>query len=165
MIHENSGVRCARATGRKRRVCGNREMAWLVKDMSAELEAWGHLAGVEKSWREVNHRSKGFPRTRITKRSCAVECGRGPVSVGAFFFLSFSHPESCLKIKIIVGKCDVLGWEERAAGPREEKRKKKKIKRRKKGKTEIFFLENERMKKCQNEKPQKMEKTRKIEKC
>ena len=34
-------------------------------------------------------RSEGFPRTRITKRSCACDCGRGPVSVGAFF-LSFS---------------------------------------------------------------------------
>ena len=33
-------------------------------------------------------RSEGFPRTRITKRSCACDCGRGPVSVGAFFFLS-----------------------------------------------------------------------------
>ena len=37
----------------------------------------------------VHHcRSEGFPRTRITKRSCACDCGRGPVSVGAFF-LSF----------------------------------------------------------------------------
>ena len=32
------------------------------------------------------HRSEGFPRTRITKRSCACDCGRGPVSIGAFFF-------------------------------------------------------------------------------
>ena len=32
-------------------------------------------------------RSEGFPRTRITKSSCACDCGRGPVSVGAFFFL------------------------------------------------------------------------------
>ena len=34
-------------------------------------------------------RSDGFPRTRISKRSCACDCGRGPVSVGALFFLSF----------------------------------------------------------------------------
>ena len=34
-------------------------------------------------------RSEGFPRTRITKRSCACDCGRGPVSVGACI-LSFS---------------------------------------------------------------------------
>ena len=34
-------------------------------------------------------RSEGFPRTRITKRSCACDCRRWPVSVGAFFFLSF----------------------------------------------------------------------------
>ena len=34
-------------------------------------------------------RSEGFPRTRITKSSCACDCGRGPVSVGAFFFLFF----------------------------------------------------------------------------
>ena len=33
-------------------------------------------------------RSEGFPRTRITKMSCACDCGRGLVSVGAFFFLS-----------------------------------------------------------------------------
>ena len=32
-------------------------------------------------------RSEGFPRTRMTKRSCACNCGRGPVSVDAFFFL------------------------------------------------------------------------------
>ena len=35
------------------------------------------------------------------------------VSVGAFFFLLlssfFSHPESCLKIEIFVGKSNVLG--------------------------------------------------------
>ena len=33
------------------------------------------------------NRSEGFPRTRKTKSSCACDCGRGPVSVGAFFFL------------------------------------------------------------------------------
>ena len=32
-------------------------------------------------------RTEGLPRTRITKKSCACDCGRGPVSVGAFFFL------------------------------------------------------------------------------
>ena len=51
-----------------------------------------------KCWNSANYlcRSEGFPRTRITKRSCACDCGRGPVSVGAFFrsfvrsfFLSF----------------------------------------------------------------------------
>ena len=31
-------------------------------------------------------RSEGFPRTRITKSSCACDCGRKPDSVGAFFF-------------------------------------------------------------------------------
>ena len=74
------------------------------------------------------NRSEGFPRTRITKKSCACDCGRGNVSVGAFFFLSsfsfflsffllssffflsfFSHAESHLKIKIFVRKSDVLG--------------------------------------------------------
>ena len=30
---------------------------------------------------------RGFPRTRITKSSCACDCGREPVYVGAFFFL------------------------------------------------------------------------------
>ena len=33
------------------------------------------------------HWSEGFPRTRITKMSRACDCGRGHVSVGAFFFL------------------------------------------------------------------------------
>ena len=33
------------------------------------------------------HRSEVFPRTRKTKRSCACDCGRGPVSVGSFFLL------------------------------------------------------------------------------
>ena len=61
--------------------------------------------------------SDGLPCTRITKMSCACNCGRGPVSVGAFSFLSFfSHPEPCLKIKIVVGKSDVL---RRAPGARE----------------------------------------------
>ena len=36
------------------------------------------------------YRSEGFPRTRVTKRSCACDCGRGPVSVGAFFFILLS---------------------------------------------------------------------------
>ena len=38
-------------------------------------------------------RSEVFPRTRMTKRSCAYDCGREPVSVGAFpsfFFLLLS---------------------------------------------------------------------------
>ena len=72
-----------------------------------------------------NDSNEGFPRTRITKRSCACDCGRGPVSVGAFFlllssffpfFFFFPHPESCSKIKISAGKSDVLG--EGLGGPR-----------------------------------------------
>ena len=57
---------------------------------------------------------RGF-HARETKRSCACDCGRRPVSVGAFFILLlllsffFSHPESCLEIKIFVRKSDVLG--------------------------------------------------------
>ena len=35
----------------------------------------------------ADYRSEVFPRMRITKRSCACDCGRRPVSVGAFFFL------------------------------------------------------------------------------
>ena len=31
-----------------------------------------------------------FPRKRATKRSCACDCGRGPVSVGTLFFLFLS---------------------------------------------------------------------------
>ena len=86
---------------------------------------------------------KGFPRTRITKRSCACDCGRGPVSVGAFFLRSFlffsflffsflfssllfssllfssllfSHPDSCLKTKIFVGKALFFGGPEEPRG-------------------------------------------------
>ena len=40
--------------------------------------------------------SEGFPRTRITKSSCACDCGRGPVSVGAFFLSSFFFFSSSL---------------------------------------------------------------------
>ena len=36
-----------------------------------------------------NCRGAGFPRTRMAKSSCACDCGRGPDSVGAFFFLAF----------------------------------------------------------------------------
>ena len=36
---------------------------------------------------DENSRSEGFPRTRMTKSSCACDSGRGLVSVGAFFFL------------------------------------------------------------------------------
>ena len=36
------------------------------------------------------HRSEGSPRTRMTKSSFACDCGKGPVSVGAFFFLRLS---------------------------------------------------------------------------
>ena len=68
------------------------------------------------------------------KSSRARDCGRGPVSVGAFFFLLssifsllsslffllssifFSHPKSCLKIKIFVGRSDVSGRERGAPG-------------------------------------------------
>ena len=54
-------------------------------------------------------RSEGFPRTRITQISCACDCGKGPVSVGTFFFLlSFFFLPSSL-IEIFVGKSDVLG--------------------------------------------------------
>ena len=34
-------------------------------------------------------RSEGVPRKRLIKKFCACDCGRGPVSVGAFFFPSF----------------------------------------------------------------------------
>ena len=74
-------------------------------------------------------RSEGLPRTRITNSSYACDCGGEPVSVGAFFFLSsffFFHPESCLKIKIVVGKSDVLG-EHREGPGRGEMKKKEKI--------------------------------------
>ena len=37
-----------------------------------------------KRW--SHRRSEGFPRTRISKKSCACDCGRGPVFVGVFFF-------------------------------------------------------------------------------
>ena len=56
-------------------------------------------------------RSDWFPHTQIRKSSCAYDCGRGSVSVDAFFFLLilsssffFSHPESCFQIEISVGK-------------------------------------------------------------
>ena len=75
----------------------------------------------------LGDRSEGFPRTQFVALS--VRSGRGPVSGGAFSFLSFflsfflpsflsfflpffSHPESYLKIKILVGKIghsNVLG--------------------------------------------------------
>ena len=59
-----------------------------------------------KSAPRTNGQSEGFPRTRLTKWSCACDCGSGFVSVSPFFFLLlssffFSHPESCLKIKIL----------------------------------------------------------------
>ena len=90
-------------------------------------------------------RSEGFPRTRLTKRSCACDCEREPASVGAFFFLSsfflsffllsffFSHPESSLKIKIFAGKNDVLG--SARGGRRGQRKKKKKTKNKRTKKT------------------------------
>ena len=81
------------------------------------------------------NRSEWVPRTRITKRSCACDCGRGPVSAGAFFrsffFLSSSlTPDSCLKIKIFVGKSDVL-WRPEGAPGEEGGRNEKTWKKRK----------------------------------
>ena len=101
------------------------------RTLSPVSERWGALGELEVSgtpwllpflgvevffWRRVVQlcRSEGFPRTRITKSSCACDCGRGLVS-SFFFFLVlpssflpfflfssffFSHPVSCLKIKI-----------------------------------------------------------------
>ena len=80
---------------------------------------------------------RGFHARDKQKRSCACDCGRGLVSVGAFFLLLsfFSQPESCLKIKIFVGKKgDVLG---RAWGGDFFLKKKNKIKN-KKWKNEKF---------------------------
>ena len=73
---------------------------------SRQMECWQEVVG--SKWKEIafvvvgwmlevgcrrllvaGRRSEGFPRTRITKRSCACDCGRGLVSVDAFFFLSF----------------------------------------------------------------------------
>ena len=51
----------------------------------------------ETFWKRIASfcRSEGFPRTRLTKRSCACYCGSGPVPVGTFFFfLSFALNES-----------------------------------------------------------------------
>ena len=103
-------------------------------------------------------RSEWFPRTRKTKRSCACDCGRRPVSVGAFFFSlafffrSLSHPESRLKIKIYVGNSDVLGvpGEElvRAPGGRSGGRRRPWKKKRKKYKNE----KNEKMKRKRRKK-------------
>ena len=67
-------------------------------------------------------RSEGFPRTRITKRSCACDCGRGRVSVGAFFFLSFFFLLSCLtqgralKLRFVLEKAMFWAGPGRALG-------------------------------------------------
>ena len=56
-----------------------------------------------------------------------TEIGRGPVTVGEFSLLLpsysfFSHPQSCLKIRICEGKSDVSGEEEgRGETPEEER--------------------------------------------
>ena len=66
-------------------------------------------------------RSEGFPRTRTTTSSCACDCGSGPVSV-----------ELCLKIKMFVGKSDVLGgpgespWRSRGGGKKKWTKEEKK---------------------------------------
>ena len=86
-----------------------------------------------------NSRSEGVPRTRLTKRSCACDCGKGNVFVGAFFLsffpsflLSFfSHQESSLKITFFVGEIDVLGEGGRVRGPGGERWKNKILKKKK----------------------------------
>ena len=58
------------------------------------LERAGH-PGLEAG------RSEGFPRTRITKRSCACDCRRGLVSVGALFFSFFCFFFLLLPLRIV----------------------------------------------------------------
>ena len=76
-------------------------------------------------------RSEGFPRTRKTKMSCGaiVEGDLFLSARSCFFFLLFSsffsHPESCLKIEIFVGRSDVLGWRRRGELKKQEKNRKK----------------------------------------
>ena len=72
--------------------------------------------------------TEGFPRTRKTKRSCACDCGRGPVSVGAFFLSSFLllsyvffllsslTQNRALKLRIFCGKKRCLGRGARGPG-------------------------------------------------
>ena len=74
--------------------------------------------------------------TLRTKRSCACDCGTGPVSVGAFFFLLsffFSHLESCRKIRF----CLFYG-EQGSPGRGEMKNMKKHVKRRKNEKQKLW---------------------------
>ena len=75
---------------------------------------------------EISGGSEGFLRTRITKSSCACDCGRRPVSVGAFFF--FLHSSSltqnrALKLRFFVGRSDVSG--EAPGGPWEKRKRNK----------------------------------------
>ena len=65
-----------------RRVHSSR-FSWYCATCCPRLVTW-------TLWLRVLRRSEWFPRTRFTKRSCACDCGRGPVSFGALFFLFFS---------------------------------------------------------------------------
>ena len=49
---------------------------------------------MDGSWPPPKLSERGFPRTRITKKVC--DWGRGPVSVGAFFFLDEIPPLFCV---------------------------------------------------------------------
>ena len=53
----------------------------------------------------VIYQSEGFPRTRITKMSCACDCGRGPVSFSStsssfFFFFLFRLPSLLTSVSL-----------------------------------------------------------------
>ena len=76
---------------------------------------------------EIVGRGERFRRTQITNISCACDCGRRPVSVGAFFFLlsSSSHPESCFEIQNFWRKNDVSGKARGEEGGNEKMKQKK----------------------------------------
>ena len=64
---------------------------------------YGKSAVSQKLKRARDYRSEGFPRTRITKRSCACDCGDLFLLARSSFFLLLS-PESRLIIKIFCWK-------------------------------------------------------------
>ena len=146
---------------------GHEDKEFLVLDVQGELLTLC-IRPAERQF--FVGRSEGFPIARKTKSSCACDCERGPVSVGAFFFVLlsfffflvscfvfFAHPESCLKIQIFVRQSDVVG------GKGRKKAKSEKLKN-EKCKTEKKFKKNSKNEKIQKKKKKKR-KIQKMRKC
>ena len=153
-----AGIGLAHLPGRQHSMTQLSRVGWRL------LAAHAHRPERQRSVPRLDYcRSEEWKPRRMTKSSCACDCGRGPDSVGAFFFLSFfflllSTQNRAFKLRFFCEQT-VFFWE--GPGKGEGKRMKKKKKKKTEQKKNEKKRKNEKMLKKWNGKTKEKLKKRK----